>query len=303
MSIEVVSNRKEEMKAHKLIKSRVLRYLRKNYNTTALNKKFPQTRRQRLRFLAKVVNLDVKQVFSWRKGGAENIMETPLSTASPKEDTEVINGQRNIVSQKTILETRQQIARYNAGIMYNDVLRRAKDNYLINIEEHANNKCIVAAKPTCLVVVDMTHCKKVTESYWELLCRKKRYTDDDEEGMNFGVIQTALPTENIVLPMIKIEFRSILDRPGQANKALFGSRKKNQRIFADTEGINTASLQMLDRYFSEAEKTIGIDMRMIVVHDENVYFPDTLNHFVHGHITQLIPLVASRIAGIKLQKL
>jgi hypothetical protein len=286
---------KTAMKKQKNIKARVMRYLRKNYNTNILNAKFPQTRRHRIKKLAARMNVPAKHVYAWKVAGSENLMSSiePNFTTTSMSSSSPYNRD---VSQKTILHTRHQIARYNAGIMYNEVLRKTNMEHYLSEE---SKTCIIPEnRDTVLVVVDLTLDNHASDAGMEMLCRSK----NKEAGTQMSYIQTALPSDNILIPTVRINFKSILDRPGQANKTLFGSKSKNARIFGDTDGINTSSLQILDRYLADAKKIVGIDYKMIVVHDDNLYFPDELNHFVHGPISQLLPLVASRVSGIKLKK-
>jgi hypothetical protein len=209
------------------------------------------------------MNVPAKHVYAWKVAGSENLMSSiePKFTTTSMSSSSPYNRD---VSQKTILHTRHQIARYNAGIMYNEVLRKT----------------------------NMEHYLSESDAGMEMLCRSK----NKEAGTQMSYIQTALPSDNILIPTVRINFKSILDRPGQANKTLFGSKSKNARIFGDTDGINTSTLQILDRYLADAKKIVGIDYKMIVVHDDNLYFPDELNHFVHG------PISHSRVSGIKLKK-
>lgn len=284
---------KTSMKKQKNIKARVMRYLRKNYNTSIWNAKFPQTRRHRIKKLAAEMNVPAKHVYAWKVAGSQNLM----SSNEPKfMSTSSSSFYDKDVSLKTVLHTRHQIARYNAGIMYNEVLM--KTNFQHSLTEETKTCIIPENRETVLVVLDMTLDKHASDAGMEMLCRSK----DKETGTQMSYIQTALPSENILIPTVKINFKSILDRPGQANKTLFGSKSKNARIFGDTDGINTSSLQILDRYLADAKKIVGVDYKMIVVHDDDLYFPDDLNHFVHGPISQLLPLVASRVSGIKLKK-
>lgn len=276
-------------KTNKNIKARVLRYLRKHYNTKALNKKFPQTRRQRIKKLARAMNLSAKNVYAWTKQGAHIIVDSNQNVYPPLKTEKG-------ASQKTILKTRHDFAIHNARSMYNEVLRKTNLDHLNSDETHS---CIVSEnQDTVIVVVDATVDKSLYETNMNMLCRLK-----NKDGIHMCSIQTARPNENIIIPVVKINFKSVLDRPGQASNIIFGSRGKTARVFVDTDGINTASLQLLDRYLSEAKQIVGVDYKMIVLHDDNLYFPDELNHFVHGDKSQLVPLVASRIAGIKLKKI
>lgn len=261
-------------------RGRILRYFRKHYDSHRITKVFPQSRHQRLRKLALAKSIPIKHVYSWKQDGSDSLVKS----VSPLKQNETT------VSKKTSLISRLHIGRYNAGMMYNEVMI---------LSEHENfapsSEGIISAHPTFLVIVDTTRNKVDTAFAIDSIYRTK--------GHRVGLccLQTSLPNESVFIPTIKIDFTSILDRPGDASKGLFGSTKKNARIFADRDGINTASLQILDRYLSEAKKRNGIDYKMIVLHDDGLSF-DAVKDFVHCYPEHFVSTVASRVGGMKLMK-
>ena len=267
-------------------RGRILRYLRKHYDSHRTTKVFPQSRHQRLRKLAISKSVPIKHVYSWKQAGSDHLVKS--SDSQPfGQDTETTIPSS---TKQTSLTSRLHIGRYNAGMMYNEVMMLSeRDNFAPSSEG------IVPAGPTFLVIVDTTRNKVATDFALDCIYRTKR----DRVGL--CCLQTGLPNESVFIPTIKIDFASILDRPGDASRGLFGSTKKNARIFADRDGINTASLQLLDRYLSEAKKRNSIDFRMIVLHDDGLEF-DAVKHFVHCYPEHFVSTVASRVGGMKLMK-
>jgi hypothetical protein len=261
-------------------RGRILRFFRKHYDSHRTTKVFPQSRHQRLRKLALAKSVPIKHVYSWKQEGSHDLVKS----VSPLTENETT------VSTKTSLISRLHIGRYNAGMMYNEVM------ILSEHEKFApSSEGIIPAHPTFLVIVDTTGNKVATDFAIDCIYRRK----GDRVGL--CCLQTGLPNECVFIPTVKIDFTSILDRPGDASRGLFGSRKKNARIFADRDGINTASLQLLDRYLSEAKKRNSIDFRMIVLHDDGLEF-DAVKHFVHCYPEHFVSTVASRVGGMKLMK-
>jgi len=193
---------------------------------------------------------------------------------------------------KSTLKTRLHIGRFNAGMMYNQVMKISMDPRIVN--ETFQKGVITPSEETYIVIIDTTRFKDQTLKAIESIYSKKT------ENVGLCRIPTRVPSETVVIPTIKINFHSILDRPVEANKSLFGSQKKNTRIFADKDGINTASLQILDRYLSEAKKMKGIDYKMIVLHDDGLVFDD-VKDFVHCTVDDFVATVASRVTAMKLE--
>lgn len=277
-------------KEQRKCRGRFLRYLRKHYGSNIVTNIFPHSRQQRLRKLAVSKSVPIKQVYSWKEAGCQNVVKSHAPLIQLRRN-DVIN---KPVSKRTYLATRLHIGRYNAGMMFNTVMKVASQQGIIP-DILPSGGGIMPVVPTFLVVVDTTRDKTATEAVIESIYRKK----SDKFGI--CMLQTGRPNESIFIPTIKIDFASVLDRPADASKALFGSHKKNARIFADSNGINTASLQMLDRYLSEAKKTRGIDYKMIVLQDQGLSFEE-VKDFVHCHPLDFVATVASRAGGMKLEK-
>lgn len=262
-------------------RARILRYFRKHYDTHHIGKIFPHTRKQRVRKVALSKSLSMKNVYSWMKDGCETLVRSSVSFENSQETPKT----------KSTLTARLHIGRFNAGMMYNQVVKISNNHRVLS--ETLRHGTVSPADPTYIVIVDTTTNKSFTNHAIESIYLKKT------ENVGVCRIQTRVPSETVVIPTIKINFESILDRPGEANKSLFGSQKKNARTFADRNGINTASLQILDRYLSEAKKMKGIDYKMIVLHDNGLLFDD-VKDFVHCTVTDFVGTVASRVTGMKL---
>ena len=276
--------RKEQARS----RGRVLRYLRKHYDSHRITKVFPQSRHQRLRKLARSKSVPIKHVYSWKQAGSDHLVKS--SESEPfGQDTETTTTPASS-SKKTSLTSRLHIGRYNAGMMYNEVMMLSEREGFAPSSEG-----IVPTRTTFLVVVDTTINKVDTDFAIDCIYRTK----GDRVGL--CCLQTGLPNESVFIPTIKIDFASILDRPGDASRGLFGSTKTNARIFADRDGINTASLQILDRYLSEAKKRNGVDYKMIVLHDDGLEF-DAVKDFVHCFPEHFVSTVASRVGGMKFMK-
>lgn len=268
-------------KQQKRCRERILRYFRKHYDTCQIGKLFPQTRKQRVRKVARSKTLGAKNVYSWMKGGCDMLVRS-------SQHLEKIH---KTPKKKSVLTSRLHIGRFNAGMMYNQVMKITSNQSVLR--ETLRHETGSPVDPTYIVLVDTTRNKTATEHAIESVYSKK------SEHLGVCRIHTRVPSETVIIPTIKINFESILDRPKEANKSLFGSKNKNERIFADRDGINTASLQILDRYLSEAKKIKGEDYKMIVLHDNGLSFED-VKDFVHCTVTDFVGTVASRVVSVPL---
>lgn len=268
-------------KQQKRCRARILRYFRKHYDTRPIGKLFPQTRKQRVRKVARSKSLGMKNVYSWMKGGCDTLVRS----------SEIFENIEKTPEKKSVLTSRLHIGRFNAGMMYNQVIKITSNQSVLS--ETLRHGTVSPVDPTYIVIVDTTRNKTATEHAIESIYSKK------SEHLGVCKIQTRVPSETVVIPTIKINFESILDRPEEANKSLFGSQKKNHSIFADRDGINTASLQILDRYLSEAKKMKGENYKMIVLHDNGLSFAD-VKDFVHCTVADFVGTVASRVASMQL---
>lgn len=269
-------------KEQKKCRERILRYFRKHYDTRHIGKLFPQTRKQRVRKIARSKSLGTKNVYSWMKGGCDMLVRSSQYFFEKIHKTP---------KTKSVLRSRLHIGRFNAGMMYNQVMK-ITSNYGV-LREILGHENVSPVDPTYIVLVDTTRNKTATEHAIQSVYFKK------SEHLGVCRLQTRVPSETVSIPTIKINFKSILDRPKEANKSLFGSKNKNQTIFADRDGINTASLQILDRYLSDAKKMKGEEYKMIVLHDNGLLFED-VKDFVHCSVSDFVATVASRVVSMNL---
>ena len=197
------------------------------------------------------------------------------------------------VTRAWILKQRRNLARVGAISTANRIFeavesRLAKAQQLI---EACN-----PARPTVVVVVDLS---KKSRAFGELkdnlVPLKEEETAIRDHFFGQYVVQSWKDgTPLHAVPLLLTGFETAVDRPQNYCPTTHANWRGALEVFADREGICTATLQLLDHILESNRSCTGIDAKLVVVHGGDVDMNE-LRDVVHCHYDELDAAIKSRI--------
>jgi hypothetical protein len=200
------------------------------------------------------------------------------------------------VTKGWILKQRRAVSHHSASMIANRLFDEAESHFakaqkLLKVQN--------PARPTIIVVLDMNKKLPARERIIDCMVPLK------SGSLLFGqyVVQKWKDgTPMQAVPVILTNFQSVIDRPQNYHTTTHANLRAPYHIYEDREGIYSATLQMLDQMLEQNKSILGIDMKLIVTHGDDIDF-DQMNDIVHCKYEELDAAIKSRIMNVPMIKL
>ncbi len=263
----------------------------------------PLTRAGRVKKVAKSRGVTTRGIWAWRTEGRDKLVR--YSNGRQFQETLQAscgdpNNKRAVISEKGIMANRRTAAMFVSHANYlrmRDMVERNAAH--LTRPMPLRERSYTPKRPTVLALLDATG----DGHLWETMKTRDDFLVVAEESSRegVGVLRIPLPAPvqvDLSVPVLVARFASLMDAPESSWRSVRGTKVGTMQLFMDREGINTATLQMLDEKVERDNKTQEILTKLVVVGDDGVDLSgveDLVSAATGGE--ELTRVVVSRLRG------
>ena len=261
-------------------------------------KKFSSSRQARVKNMSKKLGIHCRAISAAKNKNGPQIVFTNKDAwhSKLKNEFQMKGLKLNNASVGWIMHQRRTAARHCATLLANRIFGNI-EKYFEKVEHLTQAK--KPASPTAVVVLDMD---KTLPVYSTLKDKMVNLPQDSPTNCMLGQyllqdwtkskLQDFLPS--YAVPLMVLGMETIVDRPENFWPTANASLRKAFNIFVDRDGIHTATLQMLDQMLEKNKSSIGVQIKLIVTHGNDIEFDGVLD-FVNCNYSDIDAAIKSRI--------
>ena len=326
LAVKVQEEKDEKKKRSRKNKPRNMAYPCKRTVRESMDRHFgaknlldevPMCRASRVRKVARSRGVSTRRVNAWRAEGRENLVKY----SNGRQFLETLRAscgdlvsERPIISEKGITANRRAVAMFTSHSIYlriRDIVERNATH--LTHPMPLRERSYTPKHPTVLALLDATG----DGHLWETMKARENFLVVAEESSRegVGVLRIPLPAPvqvDLSVPVLVARFDSLLDAPESSWRSVRGTKNGTMQLFLDREGINTATLQMLDEKVDRDNKKKNdgeqdgnkILAKLVAVGDDGVDLSgaeDVVSASVSDGDDRLTRVIVSRLRGTCLE--